>query len=224
MQRYIAQRLAVMSDFWITNRQASAQWLRRFAGDKPNAVLPVFSTVGEMPTFLFERASTIVIFGSAALRTAAYRAAGSVLFSWARERGFELHDIGPIINDPILSSALTNAGVVQHGRLEAAEVSKQLSNAMLGILAYPVDYVAKSSVFAAYCAHGVCPVLISKHYAPSDGLMAGTHYLAGLPLGATQHGMVRNIGSAAWNWYQPHRITAHVNTLKRLLSEVGTAC
>ena len=224
VQRHIARRLAEMSDFWITNREDSAQWLRQFSGHKPHAVLPVFSNVGEMPANTQGRAPKIVIFGSAGLRLSTYRGAGETLFSWAREQGLELHDIGPAIDDPVLFATLRRVGVVQHGRLETAEVSKQLSDAMFGVVAYPIDYVAKSGVFAAYCAHGVCPILISKHYALSDALMAGTHYLAGLPQGAIQHSIVSNIESAAWNWYQPHRIMAHVNTLKQLFNEADTAC
>ncbi|MBC7489956.1 MAG: hypothetical protein H7240_08345 [Glaciimonas sp.] len=223
-QRHIARRVVEISDFWITSREGSAQWLRRFSGKKPHAVLPVFSNVGEMQAYSSERAPKIVVFGSAGLRMATYRAVGEALFSWARDRGLELHDIGPAIDQPSISAILKRAGVIEHGRLESAEVSKILADAAFGILSYPVDYVAKSGVFAAYCAHGVCPILVSKHYAPSDRLMMGTHYLAGLPLGAIQHSMVRNIGSAAWNWYQPHRIIAHVDTLKRLLSEAGAVC
>jgi hypothetical protein len=224
VQRHIARRLAEMSDFWITNRESSALWLRQFAGDKPHAVLPVFSNVGEIAEYTSARAKKIVVFGSAALRLSTYRAAGEALFSWASEQGLELHDIGPAITDPAISASLKRAGVIEHGRLELREVSNQLADAAFGIVAYPVDYVAKSGVFAAYCAHGVCPILISKNYVPSDGLMAGIHYLAGLPLGAIQHSIVKNIGSTAWNWYQPHRIMAHVNTLKQLLNEAGTAC
>jgi hypothetical protein len=224
VQRHIARRLAEMSDFWITNREISAQWLRRFAEDKPHAVMPVFSNVGEWPTYSPARAPKIVVFGSVGLRLATYRAAGDSLILWAREQRLELHDIGPSIDDPVLSAALRGAGVVQHGRLDAAEVSKQFSESTFGVLAYPAHYVAKSGVFAAYCAHGVCPVLISKHYAPADGLVAGTHYFAGLPIGATPDTAIRDIGAAAWNWYKPHNVKAHVDTTKRLLREVGAAC
>jgi len=79
-------------------------------------------------------------------------------------------------------------------------------------------------IHSIYCAHGVCPVLISKRYEPGDGVVAGNHYLAGLPVGTIQHSLIQNIGSAAWDWYQPHRVMAHVDTLKRLLKDAGTAC
>lgn len=219
MQRYITRRLAESSDFWITNREASAQWLRKYAGDKPHAVLPVFSNVGEISTYSPERLARIIVFGSATLRSATYHAAGDTLFSWAREQQLELHDIGPIINDLALSVLLKKAGVIQHGRLESDEVSKLLSAAMFGVIVYPIDFSAKSGVLAAYCAHGICPVLISKINDPVDGLIAGTNYLAGIPNKAIPKKIIQNIGSAAWNWYQPHRIMEHIETLNRLSIE-----
>ena len=224
MQRFIARRLAETSDFWITNREGSAQWLRRFAGNKPHAVLPVFSNVGEMSAYSPQRAPKIVVFGSAALRVATYRAAGSALFSWATQQGLEVHDIGPAINDSQIITILRNAGVKQHGRLELHEVSKQLSDASFGLVAYPADYVAKSGVFAAYCAHGVCPILISKNYQPSDGLLSGINYLSGLPFKNIKYIDHQNIGRAAWTWYQPHKVISHINTMKSLLNKGNKAC
>ena len=214
VQKHIARRLAELSDFWITNREGSAQWLRPFAGDKPHAVLPVFSNVGEMPAYSPVRVPKIVVFGGAALRMATYRAAGNALFVWAQAQGLEIHDMGPAISDPVILKSLQDARVVQHGRIAKEEVSSQLSDASLGILAYSVDYVAKSGVFAAYCAHGVCPLLISKHYASSDGLITGSNYLPGLPLLNQKISYDKTIGIAAWEWYQGHCVSVHVNTIR----------
>lgn len=224
VQRHIARRLAEMSDFWMTNREASAQWLCRFANNKPHAVLPVFSNVGEMPAYSSTRTSKIVVFGTANVRLSTYRALGTSLFTWVRAQGFELNDIGPPIDDPEIFASLKHAGAILHGRLTAEEVSKQLANAIFGILAYPAEYVAKSGVFAAYCAHGMCPVLISKRYEPADGLVAGNHYLAELPNGNIQYSTIQNISSTAWDWYQPHRVMAHVDAIKHLFGESGTTC
>lgn len=223
VQKHIARRLAELSDFWITNREGSAQWLRQFAGDKPHAVLPVFSNVGEMPEYSFVRAPKIVVFGSAALRTATYLAAGNALFTWAREQGLEIHDIGPAINDIAVLKSLQAARVVLHGRLANEEVSRQLSDVSFGILAYPLDYVAKSGVFAAYCAHGVCPVLISTNFPAADGLVANKHYLAGLPVSIELGWDIKKIGSTAWEWYQLHNVKTHLFTIKSLFRDAGTA-
>lgn len=227
VQRHIARRLVELSDFWMTSREGSAVWLRRVAGGKPHkphAVLPVFSSVGERPTYAPHRQPRIVIFGGAGLRKATYRAAGSALFDWARKQGLEVHDIGPEITDAGFTAELCRAGVICHGRLAAEDVSKLLTDAMFGVVIYPVEYVAKSSVFAAYCAHGVCPVLISKRYMPVDGLMASEHYMADIPTGVLKRGDIDPVATAAWKWYQTHRVQAHVNTLKKLLVEVGITC
>ena len=103
-----------------------------------------------------------------------------------------------------------------HGRLEAIEVSKILSNATFGLLKYPVEYIAKSTIFAAYCAHGMCPVLISDVYSEADGLVAGKHYHAGIP----DHPIDElKIGQFAWEWYQPHSISTHVLVQQKHINE-----
>jgi len=216
VQRHIARRLAELSDFWMTNRQGSAQWLRRFAGDKPHAVLPVFSNVGESVAPSQLRLPRIVVFGSPGLRQTTYRVAGDKLFSWAKQASLEVHDIGSPIADVQLAETLRANGVIQHGRLDEHEVGRLMEDALFGLLAYPVEYVSKSGVFAAYCAHGICPVLISKNYVQADGLVAGSHYLPGVPdagaLSKAQH-----IGRAAWEWYRPHSVSSNVKTMRNLV-------
>lgn len=215
VQRHISRRIAELADFWITNREDSAEWLRRFAADKPHAVLPVFSNVGEMATYSPKRLPQIVVFGGAALRAATYRAAGDLLFIWTKAQGLELHDIGPAMDDQTINDSLTQAGAKVHGRLEAEEASTILSKASFGLVRYPVEYVAKSGVFAAYAAHGVCAILISEGYKTSDGLVSGENYLAGLPDELVNEAKAGRVGKAAWEWYQPHRVGSHVSTQLR---------
>ncbi len=215
-QRHIARRLAELSDYWITNREGSSTWLKQFASDKANSFLPIFSTVGEMDSYSPIRKPTVVIFGLPAVRANTYRAAGDKLFDWARCQGLEIHDIGsPILDESILATLKKN-NVKLHGRLEAIEVSKILSNATFGLLKYPVEYVAKSTIFAAYCAHGICPILISDEHQIADGLVAGVHYHAGIPDHAIDE---EKIGQAAMDWYQPHCISSHVSVQQKLLGE-----
>ncbi|MBF7730506.1 hypothetical protein [Pseudomonas sp. N040] len=218
VQRYIARRLAEMADFWITSREGSAAWLRRFAGNKPHAVLPVFSTIGEPGTLLQARLPRVVVFGSPGLREATYQAAGNSLFDWARREVLEIQDIGSAIKDAGLVESLRMNGVVQHGRLADSEISTLMEGARFGLLAYPVDYVAKSSVFAAYCAHGLCPLLLSDHYREVDGLTAGVHFSPGIPIPGSAPD-AEAVGRAAWAWYQPHGLARHANTLLALIGQ-----
>jgi hypothetical protein len=216
LQRHITQRLAELSDFWVTNREESAEWLSRFAGEKPYATLPVFSNVGEIPYYSIQRSQKVVVFGGAALRLKTYQETGDKLFIWARQQGLEIHDIGPIITDPLLANRLAAESVVVHGRLPEIEVSSLLADAMFGLVVYPTEFVAKSGVFAAYCAHGVCPVLISKLYPETDGLIPNQHYLAGLLEKLNLFPTANTIGQSAWQWYQLHNVTVHMQTLQKL--------
>lgn len=217
MQRHIAHRLVELSDFWMTNREGSAQWLRRFAGTKPHAVLPVFSNVGELAAPVGERGPRIIVFGSAELRQKTYQAAGVKLFTWAKRASLEIHDIGPPITEAGLSATLRAGGVIQHGHLDENEVDHLMKDARYGVVAYPVQYAAKSGVFAAYAAHGICPVLISRNYGAADGLVAGKHYFGGVPSDNVNVNLKTNaIGQAALTWYQPHRLSRHLDMMSDL--------
>lgn len=217
VQRNIARKLAASSDFWITNRKNSAEWLIRHAGKTPHATLPVFSNVGESAAYLSERQPKIIIFGGAALRSETYRAAGEELFAWADSKNLEIHDIGPKISAPEIVSLLHKKNIVEHGRLEKDVIAKHISSSMYGVVRYPKSYAAKSGVFASYCAHGTCPILISDSYDMTDGLIANEHYLAGIELANQQCFSSIRIGSSAWEWYQQHTIQEHISALDAFL-------
>lgn len=218
VQRYVAIELAQLCDFWITNRDASEAWLKKYASSKPHAVLPVFSNVGELNSFKPRKLGSVVVFGSAALRVATYRAGGKRLFEWIHSEGFVLHDIGPPIADVEMLNAHHAHGVVIHGRLDQGKVSEILSNSSHGVIAYSADHISKSGVFAAYCAHGVCPILLANKYVASDGLEAGVHFISGIP-NADDGSDGREFSLAAWGWYQSHRIEEHRNAVARLISD-----
>lgn len=221
VQRHIARRLAKLADFWMTSREGSAKWLRAYAPNKPQSVFPVFSTVGEIDSPEGSRTLKTVIFGSPDLRRTTYLAAGDQLYSWAIRAGMEIHDIGSPMLDTHLTKRLCAHGVIQHGHLEDRQISNLMTDSAFGLISYPVEFVAKSSVFAAYCAHGVCPILISKRYPDADRLTAGRQYIAGLPRDAATMAHGPAVGRAAWDWYQPHRLQDHLAGLRRLISTVG---
>jgi hypothetical protein len=221
IQRSIARRLVELSEFWTTNRELSARWLNGGGAERPHAVMPVFSNVGEATAYSKDRHQKVVIFGSAEGRLAVYRAIGEPLFRWVRERHFELHDIGAPVGDVGIGSALAEAGAVIYGRVTAERVGAVLRDALLGILAYPVEYVAKSSVFAAYCAHGVSPVLVSKRRVACDGLHPGVQYVPHESLESLELASLTAVGERAWAWYQDHSVQRHAQTVQRLSGLVG---
>ncbi|WP_415243479.1 hypothetical protein [Zhongshania sp.] len=208
-QRYIAKELSQLSDFWITNCEVSGWWLCQYSQGKPHAVMPVFSNLGEAAALPAVRKPNIVILGSAPLREKTYKAAGNKLFEWAGRQGLQIHDVGSDVNNEGITSRLKREGVVVHGRLSKIDVSRLLKTAQFGVVCYLASQVAKSGVFAAYCAHGVCPVLITEKTSYSDKLDSHFHYLPTIPSENIALEKSINLGLNAYNWYQLHNISAH---------------
>ncbi|RZL96767.1 MAG: hypothetical protein EOP76_00325 [Variovorax sp.] len=220
LQKYVAFQLARNSDYWLTNIQDTVQRLQPVAGAAPHRRLPVFSTVGE-PEVLPDAAARerrIINFGSEHLRAETYRVGGDALFRWAAQAQCEIHDIGAPIRDPEVAATLKAHRVHLHGRLPSEAIHELMGRSMFGVVRYPPGFVAKSSVFAAYCAHGLAPVLLwSGAYGAHDGLQAGTHYLAGMPQAPVPPQQVRAISRAAFDWYSDHSVGAHAAAIRAFL-------
>lgn len=220
-QKRITRELLTLADFWVTSREESARWLGQYsARGVPHTVLPVFSTVGELESVdATPRGNALVVFGSSGVRANVYQWGDGEIFRAARRHGLQIQDIGPALRLPALESRMAEAQVVVHGMLPAGEVSAALAQARFGALAYRADYVAKSSVFAAYCAHGVCPILLSRDYGTHDGLVADRHYARGFDALAEQALEPAQIGQAARSWYEPHRVSATQAAYQALAAE-----
>ncbi len=212
LQQYICRRLVALADGWLTSCESYAELLRGVAGAKPHAILPVFSNVGEARSFQAHREPRAVVFGGAALRQATYDAGGDSLLNWARSASVTIDDIGPPLADASLVGRLLAAGVRLCGRLSGDEVHRLLATARYGAVSRSADLLAKSGVFAAYCAHGVCPIVFHHGASRADGLLAGEQFAVDLPsLG--DETVTARIAQAAWRWYQTHTVDRHVAVL-----------
>jgi len=219
VQRYIAASLARLSDYWVTNREGSARWLKRFTPGDRGTVLPICSTIGEPTSYSVQRKPWLVVFGTPGLREKAYASAGPQLFEFSAASSLQIHDIGAPIADARTRERLAEAGVIAHGRLPEAEITAILQSATFGLLEYPLAYVGKSSVFAALAANGVCPLLISGDEGAADGLVAGRQFEYWARANSAA-GHAPQIGRSAWEWYQEHRVEVHV---QHWLAKVGVA-
>jgi hypothetical protein len=84
-------------------------------------------------------------------------------------------DIGARVEHGI--SQIDGIPVMQTGVLPAHEVSALLSDSIVGFFNYPTDYLGKSTIFAAYCAHRLLPVgVYYNERQVVDGLSSGEHY------------------------------------------------
>lgn len=216
VQRFIVRGLVELSDFWITNRDDSAFWLRNCNREKPNAVLPVFSNVGEIDSLSEKRQPNLIIFGSSLLREKTYKSLNNDFFDWILKNSLQIHDVGPNIKDPHLMDFLSNKNIIQHGRLDSDKVSELMRESMFGVVTYPIEYISKSGVFAAYCAHGMCPVVNSKHYTSTDGLVENSQYISISSLSNLRFNEHSDVGLAAWQWYFHHSLKEHIYQFFRL--------
>lgn len=204
VQRRIAASLVRRSTALATTLPIYADLLRPWARDV--AVMPVFSTVGEpaaVPGY-GERARRIVVFGGAGVRGRTWGPFLPDLARTVRELGAEeILDVGPPVDLPDEVGGVPVRGL---GVLPPAEVSDLLLGSAAGFLSYPPDFLPKSTIFAAYCAHGLLPVC-AWHPPPT----VGRHHWIG-------EGDPQTIASAAREWYGDHALARQAERFRGLLA------
>jgi hypothetical protein len=214
-QRRLAARLAALSDGLLTTLGLYAGLLERLAPGVQVTVAPVFSTVGEPAgEEAGSRPAVLAVFGGAGARARAYGEALPDLAAACRALAVEeILDIGPDIGaNTGPPGRVAGLPVRRMGTLPAGEVSRQLLAARAGFLAYPPGFLAKSTIFAAYCAHGLAPVCAWK------GRGGGT---ADAPLWRAAGPDVQQVAAAARGWYRGHALARQVATYRRLLAGDG---
>lgn len=202
VQRRIAAELARRSAALATTLEIYGDMLRPLAADIPEiSVMPVFSTVGEpaaVPRFE-ERERRIVVFGGAGARRRTWERFLPDLTRAVRELGAqEVVDVGPPI---ALPGSVEEIPVRVRGVLPPQEVSDLLLRSAAGFLAYPPDFLPKSTVFAAYCAHGMLPVC---------AWYGGRSWWKG-------EGDPQAIATAAREWYGGHALAVQAERFRSLL-------
>lgn len=220
-QKRAVRRIAGACDLLVTNTRNYVDWLTRETvpqSASPIQYMPVFSQVGEAQQHipLADRDPVMAVFGLGGTRQNAYRDL-SALGTMLRQLGIqEILDIGPEFEPP---GELDGIPVRRMGVLPATEIARQFSRSTFGFLSYPRMPLAKSGVFAGYCAHGVVPV-IARHFSGQvDGLEDGVHVLSPRTATATQASALESCSIAAWRWYSGHRLHYHAALYARWIKE-----
>ena len=216
-QARAAARLARLSDVVVTNAERHAAWLRRHHAQVA-VPRPVFSNVGEpvAPAPAEGRAPLLVVFGGEGTRRRALallQRHAETLRAWGLQEVVEVGSGAPWAGPPLpLAHRFA-------GRLGEAELAALLARAAWGLIAYPSDLLAKSSVYAAYAAHGCVVLNAEPPRGDADGLQAGRHYLAleqgpGAAPGAARRQALAEANRA---WYEGHAIAPQAAALRALL-------
>jgi hypothetical protein len=214
LQRRIAAATAQASDALVTSLELYVRRLGAAASPEKTSVLPVFSTVGEPanPPPLETRNRQLVLFGGRGARSRAYRELGPVLAAACQALGLdEIVDVGP----PLETSPAEVGGIPVRrlGLLTKEEVAALLLGSLAGFVAYPSFFLPKSTIYAAYCAHGVLPVCSWPRPVQDGEVSAGRHYWH--PGGG---GNPESIAAAARDWYTGHTLARQAEQFRRLLA------
>lgn len=219
LQKNLAARLAKMSDHCLTSRENYAKVLSQLSLGKHTeiATLPVFSNIGEPQQVppLAERSKRLVIFGSPSSRRRVYQESFAELERTCQLLEIEeILDIGTSTN--LTLSTVNKVPVVELGQRSASEISHFLLNSLVGFFDYNPEYLAKSGIFAAYCAHGLLPVSDRRTALLVDGIAAEKHYWVP-DAQPTNLQNLQVIADNAYAWYQNHNLYVQSKTFAALL-------
>jgi hypothetical protein len=224
-QRQVVRRLAKECDLIATNSSIHMEWLEREAiqgGSASRRLLPMFSNVGEsleVPPIRARR-PVMAVFGLPDTRRRAYdrlSSLGGLLHNLGIQ---EIVDAGPRFHG---SPELCGIPVRQMGALSAADLAAIVSQSIFGFAQHSPSCLAKSGVFAGFCAHGVIPVIPKAFPGEVDGLRDGVHLISPGTANSVLAGGLERCSAAAWQWYAGHRLHVHAAAYTRLLVQQPAA-
>lgn len=220
-QQQVAWKLASLANGIVTNNAVTKTILAKRL-QQPLINLPVFSNIGELPKPmpLTQRQKRLIVFGTAGRRARIYQRSRAMLIHSCHLLGIEeICDIGPPL--ALQQPDIGGIPLIQTGEQPAEAISQLLSDSLAGIV-YSTDNkrLAKSGVFATYCAHGLVPIVTQEQSPIMDGLQGQTHFLfAGLQAQSLSMERLQAIAQEAHQWYNQHN---QMNTVKYFASEFTT--
>jgi hypothetical protein len=214
IQCIVSRRLARMADTVLTSSTRFQSILSTWIGkDVPK--ISIFSSMGEPESIvpLKARQRQLIIFGSSA-RARIYNNHSPALIQSCQLLNIdEIYDIGSPLNLPNYAHA--GIEIVELGFRSPAEISELLSTSLAGCIDYSPfpGNLGKSSVFAAYCAHGLVPILTRYNPSEVDDLYQDRHYLVlGSELAILNLDRLQIVADTAHQWYGSHTTQAIAKT------------
>jgi len=215
IQRNIAKRIIRLSDDTLTSKMTYAEKMVKMSGGRFQSIesMPVFSNIGELEVArpLNLRSPRLIIFGSKGPRQRVYENGVHGLETICRDLGIEeIWDIGAKLEMDL--PAINGIIIQTKGILESTEIGKIMADSKIGFFNYPTEYLSKSGIFAAYCAHGMLPVGITWVNQGVDGVVAGEHYWLSDKAGPITPELAGQIAANAHRWYLGHNVTSQAKT------------
>lgn len=205
LQRYILQKLTSVSTHLLTSKKSYANIIKKYSGKKTVYEIPVFSNVGEIQNFrqLDLKENVAVVFGSKAWRKKVYAENEDLKKLVNHLEIKKIMDIGSPVD---VASLKDIVDVEQMGNLSSDEISIILNQSRYGIINYPEAYLAKSGIFASYCAHGLLPISFYSGNEGTESVMPGVHFLPVKDVLVSNSLQRNEIAEKAHGWYMEHSI------------------
>lgn len=221
VQRFLAASLIKISKSTITNTKLYAKMLDELCTTKKYdfTVLPVLSTVGETyePLPLFKRKKQLIVFGQPYTRMQSYQNSSREAEFICQSLGIEeIIDIGEPIDS--IPCKIGDIPLTTMGMCSPIEIGRILQNALAGLIYYDPRHLAKSSVFAGYCAHGLLPINTSFKHVNQSEVLAGEHYwMPDNKRKITNEDELQKIATNSYFWYKSHNLTVQAKVFSELI-------
>lgn len=216
LQRRAVRQIAETCDMVLTNTELHARRLRSESELHCSEVLvrPVFSTVGEAeePLPFAQRLPVMVVFGLAGSRRRSYMLLQEMKKELKVLAVESIIDIGP---ESIAPEHVHHIPIYSLGVLSSSKVIEQISRARYGFVPHEPCCVAKSSIFAAYCAHGTIPVLSEAFATTFDQLKDGVHLVSKSMICNLDSETIATCSRNAFHWYSAHNLRSQAEFYSR---------
>ena len=111
------------------------------------------------------------------------------------------------------------------GILPATEISQIFSQARVGFINYPIPYIAKSTIFAAYSSHQLLSVFDRANLGDNlDGVEIDREYWSVRDSSNTiDLHTAQILASNAYRWYERHSLSAVAKLVAELVTQVSAS-
>ncbi|WP_420238872.1 hypothetical protein ACOBR2_04550 [Telmatobacter bradus] len=206
-QRLAVRQIAESCDLALTNIELNARWLHSEPKLRCEGVSihPVFSTIGETATPLpfAQRSQSLIVFGLSGSRQKAYRHLLQMEQTLHHLQIKKILDIGPGFVPP---ENLHGIPVHRLGQIPSQQVAEHIAHARFGFVPHEPRCIAKSSIFAAYCAYGTIPLLMEPFSTRIDQLQDGLNVISMKSASLMDTAAVIRCGQKAFEWYSGHNL------------------
>ena len=209
---FTSYKFCQLADLVIANTSKKKMVASQLLRKSPVICWLNFSTIGEPEVNppLLERQPNMIVFGSDRIRRRLYEKFTLELISACKALKIQrIYDVGRHCELPF--SEFEQIPIIQMGIQPEEVISQLMLTSQAGFLDYSLSpgELGKSTIFAAYCSHGLVPVLTAYNPSEADGIERDKHYLV---LNKNSHNNVdasqlQQISDNVYSWYQDHTLT-----------------